>query len=348
MENKKPDIDVCFLLNKNSVDWVALKNVGKLISFPSTKQKLLYLLSDCNISSHADHASMGPFHGYNQGYRDIQCEKRLVFLQHGIIQSDFASWLARSKNNLFGFVTSAQAEYDSIIQGQYGYSENEIWLTGMPRFDRLPAEGQKEKIITIAPTWRQYLMGSASGKSGERGLKSTFYQSEYYLFYNRLLNHTRLLEAAEKHGYQLALFPHPNMQGKTAAFHQDSRVRICGKETSYREMYEKSCLMVTDYSSMVFDFAYMGRPVIYTQFDRDRFFGGGHTSKAGYFDYDRDGFGEVEYDLESTVDRIIEYMERNCMMKEKYKERANSFFAYRDRNNCQRVYDKIVSACNTK
>ena len=62
----------------------------------------------------------------------------------------------------------------------------------------------------------------------------------------------------------------------------------------------------------------------------------------GYFDYERDGFGEVEYDLESTVDRIIEYMENGCQLKDKYRERIDKFFAFNDQNNCQRVYEKII------
>ena len=53
-------------------------------------------------------------------------------------------------------------------------------------------------------------------------------------------------------------------------------------------------------SSVAFDFAYLGKPVIYAQFDKEEFYEK-HDYKAGYFNYERDGFGEVVYDLESTV-----------------------------------------------
>ena len=117
---------------------------------------------------------------------------------------------------------------------------------------------------------------------------------------------------------------------------------MLGPETAYRDVYAESALVVTDYSSAVFDFVYLRRPVIYTQFDREEFFGGTHVYTEGYFDYERDGFGEVETDLESTVDRIIEYMASGCRMKEKYRERADHFFAFDDRENCRRVYEKIM------
>ena len=62
----------------------------------------------------------------------------------------------------------------------------------------------------------------------------------------------------------------------------------------------------------------------------------------GEFDYERDGFGEVEYDLDSTVNRIIEYMQGGCALKPEYRKRIDSFFAFDDKNNCKRVYEKIM------
>ena len=100
-------------------------------------------------------------------------------------------------------------------------------------------------------------------------------------------------------------------------------------------------MILTDYSSAVFDFAYLRKPVLYTQFDKEEFFKGEHVYTQGYFDYERYGFGEVEYDLESTVDRIIEYMKNGCQLKEKYRKRIDNFFAFNDKNNCQRVYEAI-------
>ena len=85
-------------------------------------------------------------------------------------------------------------------------------------------------------------------------------------------------------------------------------------------------------------------PPRFTQFDSEEFFKGEHTYTKGYFDYERDGFGEVEYDLDSTVDRIIEYMENGCRLKDKYRERMDSFFAFDDQNNCRRVFGKLTES----
>ena len=108
-------------------------------------------------------------------------------------------------------------------------------------------------------------------------------------------------------------------------------------------MYSKSDLVVTDYSSAVFDFAYMRKPVVYCQFDAEEFFSGNHVYAKGYFSYEEDGFGEVEKNLEDTVNRIIAYMQSGCQLKEKYRERVDRFFAFKDKNNSQRVYDKLLA-----
>ena len=65
--------------------------------------------------------------------------------------------------------------------------------------------------------------------------------------------------------------------------------------------------------------------------------------EKGYFDYERDGFGEVEYDAEPLVDRIIEYMQNDCQLNEKYRRRIDATFPFADQNNCQRVYETILA-----
>lgn len=341
-EQHEGEANYYFLVHPESPDYNRLKQYGRVVPMMSFKHKLLYLLCDFNISSHADPANANPFHGHIEGYRDILADKRFVFLQHGIIKDDLSEWLARPRMNLYGFITSSRPEHQSILQYDYEYTEEEVWLTGLPRFDYISADRDKAKLITIAPTWRLYLMPTWNCQTGEKHLIKDVEKSTCVLFYNALLNNERLLGAAEQHGYQIAFFPHPNWQDHLEVFQQNEKVQFFGKEKKYEDIYQESSLMVTDYSSAIFDFVYMGKPVIYAQFDKDEFFAGEHVYQKGYFDYERDGLGEVEYDLESTVDRIIEYMENGCQMKEEYRKRADQFFAFHDQRNCERVYDRMM------
>ncbi|MDO5861156.1 CDP-glycerol glycerophosphotransferase family protein, partial [Methanobrevibacter sp.] len=94
--------------------------------------------------------------------------------------------------------------------------------------------------------------------------------------------------------------------------------------------------MISDYSSVAFDFAYMLKPVIYYQYSHD------YNFEEGYFKYKTMGFGEVIEKEDKLIDVIKEYIENNCEMKEEYIKRVDSFYKYNDKNNCRRVYDAIL------
>lgn len=334
------EVKAYFVLNRDSVDYGTICTIGPVLQMGSHKCKLISLLSACFISSRGEDDVFNPFGGYKEIYKDILPDIPYVFLQHGIIQNNLSGWLAKPNKNIRGFITAAYPEYQSILNWHCGYDEQRVWLTGLPRFDRL-FDGQG-RYITLMPTWRKYLMGSLNAETGVWSVIRGFENSDYVMFYKKLLNDSRLLSAAEKYGYRIRFYPHPNILPYAGEFIQDDRVLVLDEKTTYREVYSTSAMVITDYSSAVFDFAYLRKPLIYTQFDSERFFSGEHTLKKGYFDYERDGFGEVESTLEGAIDRIIEYMENGCVMKDKYRKRCDEFFAYQDQNNCQRVYDKII------
>ena len=340
-EHPVPGVKPVFVIAKDCPDYANMAKIGKVTEYISHKHKLQHLLADCLVSSAGDISVQNPFGVVGECYKDIQAQKPYVFLQHGITKDDQSNWLNRYNKNIMGFVTSAQEEYRSIVDGEgYGYPAERIWLTGMPRYDRLYRNPKKK--ITIMPTWRQYLMNGFNSDTGVWDLSRGFTESSYFLFYSRLLKHPGLLAAAKEMGYEIQFYPHPNIMQHIGIFEADPSIRILHEDTEYRTVFAESDLLLTDYSSAVFDFAYMHQPIVYAHFDADEFFGGAHVYEKGYFDYGRDGFGEVEFDLESTVDRLIEYMRNGCEMKSEYRERVDRFFAFTDKENCARVTGKIV------
>lgn len=338
-QEHRHDVHSFFVIGKDCDDYVRMKAIGPTVARRSYWHKILFMLCDYNISAQADAGDTNPFYGHDSGYRDIISQKRFIFLQHGITKDDISSWLNRYSKNIYGFITAARPEAQSILaNNNYHYGEKHVWMTGFPRFDRRYNADAKQ--ITIMPTWRKYLINH--DLEGSEIVAKDMEQSDFFLFYKRLLNDERLIDAAQRTGYALCLFPHPNMQSHMDAFNASPAINLMNINTSYNEVYARSSLVVTDYSSAVFDFAYLRKPVVYCQFDSEEFFSGKHTFTKGYFDYERDGFGEVEHDLDGTVDRIIEYMENGCVLKDKYRERIDSFFAFNDNNNCQRVYERII------
>lgn len=338
-ENNKP-VNTYFVLRKDSADYADVAKYGKMLDYLSWKHKICHLLADKLISAAADDFVYNPFWSNEKYYHDILCRQKRVFLQHGIIKDDLSDWLNRYNKNLSVFVTAAKPEYDSIVNGKYFYDDKTVKLTGLCIFDRL--QDNKKKIITIMPTWRSSL--SSNDEYFIDGIKkydNSLLETQYYRFYNSLINGSQLLKHAEQYGYLIQFMPHPNLINYIHWFEHDERVKFCSINDKYRNIFSVSSLIITDYSSVAFDFAYLRKPVIYCQFDKEKVFNGGHIYNKGYFDYEKDGFGEVEYDLEGTVNRIIEYMKNGCELKDKYRHRIDSFFAYGDRDNCRRVYDEL-------
>lgn len=345
-KDKKKEILSFYIIKKDTTDYKRLKQYGKVIPTYSYRHKILHLLTSISISSQTDEVYRNPFQDRYPAYRDMLSKVDFVFLQHGIISNDLSDWLCKKNQYIAGFVTSTNNEFKYVLDGNYHYSEKEIWLTGLPRFDYL--ENHNEKIITIIPTWRKYLATNQNLETGIWNLKSNFSESRYVKFYRELLHNSLLREAAQKYGYTIQFKIHPSFLYHEKDFKFDTDVNIVEDSITYKELYAKSSLLVTDYSSAIYDFIYLRKPIIYAQFDAEDFFAGSHMCGEGYFDYETDGFGEVEYTVESTVDRIIEYMETDCQLKDKYRERIDNFFAYNDRNNCQRVYEKIMELQNQK
>ena len=341
MRKNHPEINSVFMLDKESDDYDRIRKIGPTVKPLSFKHKLYTLLCDYAISSQGENLHFDPFDRMHNFFRDITVQKSFVFLQHGITMNDLSGWLNRYNKNISGFVTASKYEHNSILEYDYNYTKKQVWLTGFTRFDRL--YDKSEKLISIMPTWRKYLSRYYNKNTNQWVLVNNFTESDYYQFFNSLINDERLISASKKYGYKIMFVPHPIVKPHINLFDKNDDVDFAGSNLSYTEIYAKSNLVITDYSSAVFDFAYLRKPVIYTHFDAEDFFGGKHTVKPGYFNYERDGFGEVEYDIESTVDRIIEYMENGCQLKATYRERIDNFFEYNDKNNCERLYERIIN-----
>ncbi len=336
-KNKLP-VDTYFVLRKDSADYFNVKKFGKVVNHLSWKHKFLHLLADRIISAATDEDTYNPFRESEKYYHDILVKKQRICLQHGIIK-DYISWLNKYSKNLTMLVTSAVPEYKSIMNGKYFYDEKVVKLTGLARYDRL--QDKKQKIIAIMPTWRINLVKADNYlRTGMDTYDKEFLKSEYFKFYNNLLNNEELLIAANKYGYRIKFMPHPRVIQAIDKFTRNSVVEFCSINTRYRDIFAESALVVTDYSSVAFDFVYLRKPVIYCQFDKEDFYQKAAYNE-GYFDYERDGFGEVEYSLDGTVDKIIEYMENGCTLKDKYRERIDTFFAFHDRDNCKRICEAI-------
>ncbi len=333
-----------FAISKNTKSYQELKAKYKnVIGYNSFRHKLLHLNADRIVSAHADQIVINLF-GKGKYYLSDLYRFKYVFLQHGITKDDLSPWLNINSIIIDLFITCAKEEYRSISSGNYCYGFPKEWvkLTGLARYDKLLKQDcDLKKQILIMPTWRTKLAGVTNRQTGEIFYNSKFKQTEYFKFYNSLINDKRLIKAVKKAGYRIKFIPHNNMKAQISDFEKNEYVDFLVDNVKYSHEFKENKLLVTDYSSVAFDFCYLKKPVIFCQFDREDFYAGQIYDK-GFYDYDKDGMGPVTLTLEDTVDAIIKAIENDCILEEKYKKRIEKFYEYIDQNNCKRIYEEIL------
>lgn len=344
IKNNHPEINAWFLLRESSHDWERLKKEGfQLLPFGSLAHKMALLNAKHLISSHADHYVTNYLP--NKYYNDLM-KWKYTFLQHGVIQNDLSGWL--NNKNIHNFITATQPEYESLCKqtNSYKFTEKQVSLTGLPRHDRLFQNSKKQnpKNILIMPTWRQNIVGSSLGATSNRGKNPHFTETLFFKAWHDFLHSPKLKEMAEHYGYNITFFPHANLQPYIKEFQADHiKMLTHNNAESIQELFLNSSIMITDYSSVAFEMAYLQKPILYYQFDEDEFFGGAHTTEKGYFDYRRDGFGPVATQKEKLLQNLRKLLENDAKPDPIHLEQMTDTFPFRDGKCCERVFQSIIA-----
>lgn len=324
-------------LAPDALGYKELSSIGTVVKPDSSQYFSMYLQADVVLNSAADEYMLNPF-GPDQKYvRDIT-PPLSVFLQHGITLHDQSAWLNWTRKNFDIFVTSAVRERESILDGPYAYQSDQVALVGMSRYDRL--ENEPGRVLVIAPTWRKALSGEVDVSTGRVSPNEKFTGSEYFQTWQQLISSPRLNAALNEHGFTGAFALHPSHSGEISKFRGTDRILVESYPFDYQDLFRRGNILVTDYSSVAFDFAYLRKPVAYLQSDRDEFYRG-HLYKPGYFNYDRDGFGPVAFTVETLVDELVRMLEGAAEMDVTYRDRVDDFFAFEGGGNSRRLVEFV-------
>ncbi len=334
-------VNAWFVLNRQSSDWPRLLAEGfRLIEFGSVEHALALLNAEHVVSSHI--GPKIPNFLPTEPFQD-RLTFAFTYLRHGVSEKDSSAFL--NGFPIDAIVTAAESEATAIAGdvNAYKFSRREVpVVTGFPRHDRLlERQSTRPDCILFIPTWRQHLVQPDAARSLAQQ-QEAFLASTYFLAWRSLIEHDTIAEAARAAGLRLAFYPHP-MFSRFAERIEFRGVEVLSKRTidSFQAMLARSAFLVTDYSSIAFEMGYMLRPSVYYQFDEASFFAGEHTMKKGYFDYRRDGFGPVCTDADSAAGEIVRLAGRLGRAEPHYRDRMQHFFAHRDGNCCERVFQLI-------
>lgn len=336
---KQDGITKYYLINKGTKDYEELRKDGfHPLKNGTLWHKLVFVNADLILITNSH---LFPFNGFTKNtskYIRGLCNFSSMCLQHGLTVQKCALAQRRIIDHTTGYFLASRFEYENLMHHAYGYAGfNYLHLTGIGRYDGLINNDQKQ--ILLSPTWRMYNALPVLTSEGEqRGYNPDFKNTIYFHIYNQLINNEKLISCARKNGYKIKYLLHPILSSQVKDFTPNPELEVIPSvgDLSYEKILTESSLMVTDYSGVQFDFAYMRKPIVYF-----------HPQELpphyddGIFFYDTMGFGEICTTSDKLVDLLCEYMENGCQMKEKYRERADNFFEYDDHNNCERIYEQI-------
>ncbi|KRN96552.1 hypothetical protein IV55_GL001069 [Furfurilactobacillus siliginis] len=103
-----------------------------------------------------------------------------------------------------------------------------------------------------------------------------------------------------------------------------------------QEAILESKMMITDYSSVAFDFAFLHKPVLYFHFDYQAY--RANHYQQGYFEYKKDGFGPIFETTEAVVEEIKKASKNKFKLSNKYLDRIDRTFDLFDDHNSERLF----------
>jgi len=302
---KHPAQDVIYAINKKSPDYGRVKNLGKIVQYGSFMHWVYYLMADKNISSQKGGKPNAAICYVLEVYGIIKNTR--IFLQHGIIKDDMP-FLYYKNTKMRMFVTSTKRECE-YISNTYGYPKGWVMELGLCRLDNLHDDHEVKRQILVMPTWRNWI-GRPTTESYKHEDISEFTNTDYFKYWNQLLSDSRLISILEEKNVELVFYPHRDMQKFLSYFsiHHEKIKVASWPEYDVQQLLKESAVLITDYSSVAMDFAYMKKPLIYYQFDYEKFRTGHYPE--GYFSYEVDGFGPVCYKAEEVLDQLTLLVDR--------------------------------------
>ena len=333
LRENRPEINAVYVIDPQSVDAPKVYTLGKTLKKGCLKHWLIFIAADVRMSTHLFLFAPAPYAG--QWIKRHHTKHPInVDLQHGITHNRFPSTY-KEVNGCDLYICGAKPELDWVIK-EFHWDNRSAVYTGFARFDGLHDIKTKNQIL-IMPSWRTDLRGLS---------EEDFKQSAYYKHWHGLLTNPELNKLAKENDLEVVFYIHYSLKQYAHLFDTgNSRVRCTRfEESDVQQLLKESALLVTDYSSIFFDFAYMHKPLIYYQFDYEDFYSKHY--EHGYFDHTRDGFGPVARKETEIIQLIHSSIRSGLQLHRPYEARVESFFPLHDVHNCERIFDAILTKKN--
>lgn len=333
-----PEQQVYFVLNKKGMaDKEAACGPDRhIVRWASFRHFIIYLASSKLIKTMF--TTPRPCMRVCDYYERLFGSRPLVYLKHGIGTSGVEHH-CYSVQHARLYVCGAKPEYD-YISTHAGYPAGYVQYTGLARFDDLWEHRRDDRFVLIMPTWRRYVVDI---KNTQRQNEEAFLNSAFYSHFHSLLNNKELIDFIVNAGYKIKFCIHAEFRRVEHLLRDvDPRIEMVDESENIHDLLMTTSLLITDYSSVLFDVGYMQKPMVFYQFDFVEF-RAKHISE-GYFSYRRDGMGPVVETQEELLETLKQFYDgEKFVNSDYYVQRCNRFFPTHDSHNCERIYNAIMA-----
>lgn len=336
-----PDKKVYYLIDSSQKqDYEKVKKLGNILEYNSFEHRMSLFFASHFLSTHVGFITPWSYKLYKILFAKRK-KQIFVLLNHGITKEDMSGVLNKFVTGVDIFVAATKNDWETIaLDKRYGYNEKDVVLTGYARYDNWHNFTTKRQILFM-PTWRKYLVKRNIYDKNNPDITDAFTQSSYFQHLSGFLNNKELHKLLEENNLDLVFYPHYEVQKSLPLFNLENRkIKIADREThDIPTLLKESLMLISDYSGVTFDFAYMKKPLIYYQFDQEKYYTC-HYLK-GDFEMEEDGLGVIVTHEDDLINEIKHYIAIGFEMEQKYLERVNQTFTFQDNKNCERIHNAI-------
>ena len=251
---------------------------------------------------------------------------RYIFIEHGVTLLKESSLFCYDEDNYDNILVPTKPTA-KLYQSQQLWRQKELTV-GMPRWNRLHRVKHDSKNIFVFFTWRRKMK------------KNLFVLKNYQQHVFNFLTNPKLAELLKKHKINLNIALHHNLILQNVDMVIPENVQLISP-TNLSQIIDQTDLMITDYSSIMFDFMFLDIPVISYRFDADYPFltetDKMNSKSAKSHDHE---LYNIFYDEDAVIQKIEYYINHNFELEPEYKKINDSLF-WEKENICQHLYDAI-------
>jgi CDP-glycerol glycerophosphotransferase (TagB/SpsB family) len=250
-----------------------------------------------------------------------------VFIEHGVIFLKKGRVLNRYNTLVFNrMIVPTRLTYD-IYKDDNRYQKECLILSGIPRWDYL--KNNRNGHIFVFFTWRTTF---------QKDPKSAHFYIKYIeSFVNKLaqsLDNRVEIDVAAHH--ELGKI------GVESYHFENEHVHLVDTD-NISSMIRESSMLITDYSSVAFDFMYQDKPVIFYKFDRDALYLN-HTDLIACLEamQEDEKLYNCLYSEQEIFDKVQDYVARNFELEDELKKKNSQIFWERNNDCCAKLAEALI------